>query len=221
MQLSVHRPAVWAAALALTVGCADSAPPRRQVLVIVDTDALTLDDVAMDPELSGAAVVDTVRIDVLDEKDSVRVLREFSATSRLDWPFSFTWNPPEAGDVKRVTLRIRAFRARDAESTIEADVPTLSPIPELSLDRVVQIMAPAPEQIARVHVHLSAECLGRPASFRDRTSCEDAARPATPFGAPLPAAEPGRASRVGTSPLARSVPCASSPAAGRVCIPGG
>jgi len=63
--------------------------------------------------------------------------------------------------------------------------------------------------------------MGRPASFRDRTSCEDGGRPAVPFASPLPAAGSSSASRVGTSPLARAVPCVQPAAPGRVCIPGG
>jgi formylglycine-generating enzyme required for sulfatase activity len=210
--------ALFAGAIA---GCSSVAPPRSEVVVVIDTDTPTLEDVARDPELSAAASVDTVRIDVLDDHDGVTVFREFSATSSLDWPLSFALIPPEEGVVRPVTLRIRAFRARDAQVTIEASLPTLSPLPELSLDRVVRIAAPAPEQVSRVSILLSADCLGVPSSFGARSTCVDAAHLAAPFDAALPPADVDRPSRAGTSALARSVACTHPPAAGRICIPGG
>jgi formylglycine-generating enzyme required for sulfatase activity len=207
------------------LGCASAAPARREVLVVVDTDAPTLDDVARDPELSLAASVDTVRVDVLDEHDAVTSFRELSATSRLDWPLSFSLVPPEEGEVHPVTLRIRGFRGRDAQATTEPTtegvVPTLSPLPELSLDRVVQIGLPAPQQVVRLGVLLSVDCLGVPSSFADRVTCVDGAHLAQPFDAALPLADVKVASRAGSSTLARSVPCTHPPEAGRICIPGG
>lgn len=218
---SLGLSALCALSGAAFVGCSSVAPARREVVVVIDTDAPTLEDLAQDPELSAAASIDTVRVDVLDDKDGVTVFREFSATGRLDWPLSFALIPPEQGEVRPVTLRLRAFRAREAQPTIEASLPTLSPLPELALDRVVRIVPPAGDGVARISVLLSADCFGLPSSFHDRTTCADAAHLAVPFDAALPASEAGRLSRVGTSGLARSVPCVSEPIAGRICIPGG
>jgi formylglycine-generating enzyme required for sulfatase activity len=216
------RRALFAAAVVLaTIGCQDEPGPRRQVLVVVDTDAPTPEDVAADPELSAVASVDTLRVDLLDEKDGVRVLREFAGTSKLDWPISFALIPPEVGDVAVARLRIRAFRARDAEATREAGEPTLAPPPELAIDRVVEVWMPGKGVVERSLVLLSTACLGRPSSFRDRTSCVDEAHLAEPFGAPLPEAPAGVTTRVATSPLARSVPCSRAAKPGRVCVPGG
>ena len=206
---------------ALVPACSAEAAIRRQVVVVIDTDASALDDLAADPELSGASAVDTLRVDVLDEGGGVRVFREFAATSHFDWPLSFALVPPEQGDVQPTTLRIRAFRARDAEATVEASLPTLAPLPELAIDRVVVIPAPTREQVVRVRVDLSVECMGRPASFRDRTSCVDGGRPAMPFDSTLPSGSPALPSRLGTSPLARSLPCAQAASSGRICVPGG
>lgn len=202
-------------------GCGDALPPRRQVVLVVDTDAPASGDLAADPELSGAGAIDTVRIDVLDSQDKVSVFRELSAASALDWPFSFALVPSETGPTSVLTLRIRAFRARDAEPVTEGSLPTLAPVAELAIDRVVQITTPADGQVTRLAVHLSAECLGAPASFSERVSCQDAAHPKAAFGSPLPVADPGAPSKVGTSPLVRSLPCAQPAIAGRVCIPGG
>lgn len=215
---------IGVAGLAAIAACAStSAPPRRQVLVVIDTDALSPEDVARDPELSGALTVDSVRVDVLDEKDGVRVFREFSAVSRLDWPFSFELRPPERGELLPTTLRVRAFRARDAQAALEGTQPTLAPMPELALDRVVVIPAPAPEEVIRLRIDLNAECMGTPTSFRDRTSCVDGEHPMLPFAAALPRVGVGAetTSRVGTTALGRAVPCARPAAPGRVCIPGG
>ncbi len=202
-------------------GCNDTLPPRRQVVIVVDTDAPASGDLATNPELSGAAAIDTVRIDVLDDQGKVSVFREFSAASALDWPFSFALIPSETGPAPLTTLRIRAFRARDAEPVTEDSLPTLAPLPELAIDRVVQITTPDADQVTRLAVHLSAECLGAPASFSARVSCEDAAHPRAPFASSLPAADPNSPSRVGTSPLVRAQPCAQPAAAQRVCVPGG
>jgi len=226
MQLKVARRIASAAALATALfgsgaGCNDTLPPRRQVVLVIDTDAPASGDLAANPELSGAAAIDTVRVDVLDPSDKVSVFREFSAASALDWPFSFALIPPETGPAPIITLRIRAFRARDAEPVTEGSLPTLAPVAELAIDRVVQIAEPAADEVTRLAVHLSAECLGAPASFSERVSCQDAANPKAPFASRLPAADPGAPSKVGTSPLVLSQPCAQPAAAGRVCIPGG
>lgn len=202
-------------------GCGDELPPRRQIVLVVDTDAPASGDLVADPELSGAGAIDTVRIDVLDAQDKVSVFRELSAASALDWPFSFALVPPETGPMPVTTLRIRAFRGRDAEPVTEGSLPTLAPVAELAIDRVVQITTSAPDQVTRLAVHLSAECLGAPASFSERVSCQDAAHPKVPFGSALPVADPGAPSKVGTSPLVRSRPCVQPAMAGRVCIPGG
>ncbi len=226
MPVSWGRRIAGAAALATALfgsgaGCNDTLPPRRQVVLVIDTDAPASGDLAANPELSGAAAIDTVRVDVLDAQDKVGVFREFSAASALDWPFSFALIPAETGPTPVTTLRIRAFRARDAEPVTEGSLPTLAPLAELAIDRVVQIAEPAADEVTRLAVHLSAECLGAPASFSERVSCQDAAHPKAPFASRLPAADPAAPSKVGTSPLVLAQPCAQPATAGRVCIPGG
>lgn len=201
--------------------CADTAPPRRQVVVVIDTDAVTPEDIAADPELSGAAAVDTVRVDVLDTTDRVQVFREFAAPGRLDWPISFGIVPPEEGTSPKIVLRIRAFRARDSEPTTESGVRTLSATPELAIDRVVEIPTPAVAEVERVAVHLSADCFGQPPSFGARTTCLDASTLGVPFSTPVPVAIQGTASRIGTTALARSVPCDQPPPPNAICVPGG
>ena len=209
---------VAAASVALA-GCQREAPVRRETVVVVDTDLFTAEDVASDPEISPLTVIDTVRVDVLDAADKVTVFREFSATSRLDWPLSFAVIPPETGDLPPTRLRIRGFRAREAESLVEGDLPTLSPFPELAIDRVVDLPTPPPEKVERVRVLLTASCLSRPASFGDKTTCVDGAP--RPFSTPLPPIGDPRASAVGGTTLGRSEPCPTPAPPGRVCIPGG
>lgn len=199
--------------IALLAGCTREAPPRRQWVIVVDTDAPTLDSGG---DVSRAAIVDTVRVDRLDPSDNVRVLRELSVTSQADWPLSFGVMPDDSGSVR---LRIRAFRARDAEATVERGTSTLAPPPGLTIDRVVVVPEPADDSVTRVLVKLGVDCFGQPASFRTRTSCVEG-RP-TPFDAPLPAPSGARASLVGSSTLAQSTPCAGAAPPGRICIPGG
>jgi formylglycine-generating enzyme required for sulfatase activity len=207
--------------LAALAACSDVGPPRKQVLVVIDTDAPTIEQALGDPELSAAAAVDTVRVDILDNRDGVRVFRELSATSPLDWPVSFALIPPDVDDRPVVRLRVRAFRARDATTAIEGDVATLSPPVTLTIDRVVEVMMPISGVIDRRVVHLSTACFGRPTSFRDRKSCIDATQTSAPFTNDLPVSEKVRPTQVGSSELARAIPCAGTPSADRVCVPGG
>lgn len=210
-----------ALALATLSACSNDAPTRRQVLIFIDTDAPTLEQALNDETLSGEAAVDMIRVDILDEQDATRVFLEVSATSPLDWPISFALVPPDVGASTSVRLRVRAFRARDATSALEDGVPTLSPPATLALDRVVEITMPAEGIVDRRLLHLSSACLGRPSSFRDRTSCIDAAHTSAPFTTELPRAAEPLVSQIGTAALARAVPCASASSDDRVCIPGG
>lgn len=208
-------------ALALLPACEVSeAPPRAQLLVVVDTDAPVLEQVRTDPSLSAAVAVDTVRIDLLDESGGIRVYREFSGTSPLDWPLSFAIVPGEVGGEKTARLRVRAFRARDAIADVVNGASTLSPPQELALDRVVELALPSSNTIDTRRVFLPANCFGRPVSFRDRTSCAPDGASREPFAAPVPAGARGTSS-VGTWPRAHERPCPAPAPAGRVCVPGG
>lgn len=207
-------------------GCQDAAPPRRQLVIVVDTDVPSLDQAYADPELSLAATVDTVRVDLLDGENVIQLFRELTATSALDWPLSFALVPPETGERPVVRLRVRAFRARDASPAVEKGIPTLSPAPEIAIDRVVELAVPPSNVVDRRYLRLAGDCFGRPASFREGTSCVDANRPKVSFSEPLEIApgDEGSASRrssVGSWPLARSVPCLAPSAPDRICIPGG
>lgn len=199
--------------------CDDVGPPRSQVLLFVDVDAPTVDQALADPTISQDAVIDTVRVDLLDNDDRPTEVREATATGQRDWPVSFGIVPGASGAVVR--LRIRAFRAADASSAVVNDATVLQPQTELAIDRIVELSPPAPDTVDRRLVFLSADCIGRPPSFRTRASCIDAAQPEATFKNGVIAVQSAPASRVGTWPFAREIPCPTPGDEQRLCIPGG
>lgn len=213
--------AALAFAIAASAGCGDrEAPPRPQVLVVIDTDAPVLDQARGDPTISPVIAIDTVRIDLLDDADTVRVYREFTASSPLDWPLSFALVPSDI-ETKIARLRIRAFRAHDAFSDVVNGATALSPQQPLSLDRVVEVALPSSDVVDARRVFLPAACYGRVVSFRDRTSCAPDGVGREPFDVPLPVAARGSPSSVGTWNRAHQIPCPAPAPDGRVCVPGG
>jgi formylglycine-generating enzyme required for sulfatase activity len=202
-------------------GCSSEAPPRRQTILFVDTDMAIADQTRDNADLASDATLDTVRVDVLSPDDRVIAVRELSATSHLDWPLSFGVAPPAEGAAAPTRLRIRAFRAADAIASVEGTTSVLDPPPELAVDRIVEIAAPGASVIERRVVVLSGDCLGRPTSFRARTTCADGARPTVAFTEPLGEATLPIASRAGTWPRGHAEPCANAAPPDRRCIPGG
>lgn len=203
----------------LSPACADTAPPLPQVLLFVDIDAPTIEQSRADPAVSQDAVIDTVRVDLLDREDRPIDVREATATGQRDWPVSFGIVPSASGGPVR--LRIRAFRAADASSAIVNDATVLQPQTELAIDRVVELAPPPANTVDRRLVFLASDCIGRPPSFRTRTSCIDATRLDSGFQNGIVQVDGAPATRAGTWSLARELPCSAPADAQRVCVPGG
>jgi formylglycine-generating enzyme required for sulfatase activity len=207
-----------------TTACARTAP---QLVVVLDTDAPVIGDVAGDagPTVhSFAGAVDWVRVDVLAEDGGLEEEYEFPVPDDDNWPLSF--GAVAAGDSSSsVThLRVRAFGATFAAPGEPQGRATRDPLPEIAIDRLVDIPFPS-SGIDRRRVLLAADCMGRPASL-DGTpfaTCVDGSTLRAPPSAGV-AADDGAPSHVGQWNSAREVACpAGNPPAdsGKVCVPGG
>lgn len=215
----------------------------RQWVVIIDTDAPVPGMLATHPELSPAAAIDVVRVDVLGQDGELLDVCELVAPEAANWPLSLG---VAASDAPPVLMRVRAFRRLYARSVISTghhrlcgqDIPpgqVLSlnePPPELTIDRVVEL----PHDVVstqHIQITLSLDCIGAVPSFLDRTTCIDRRRYAG-WSAPFASAFNQRIvdksavmhSAVGTSWLARETDCRRPMPAGLdpaevICIKGG
>ncbi len=198
------------------VACEEVADPRPQLLVVVDTDLPTVEQATLSSDLSFAASIDSLRVDIYKLDLTPIESRVIVAPSPEDWPISFGIQAD--GETDRVLIQTRVFRA--ALATPDAD----SVIPEraLTVERVIDVALPT-EGIEVVGVTLRGECLGIAPSFNPPSSCATAAEPAQ---SATEAAETGadllqRPTIVGTAPLSRSVPCENEPPEGALCVQGG
>jgi formylglycine-generating enzyme required for sulfatase activity len=199
-----------------------SSDPRPQLVVIVDTDAPVSGQLFEDPELSAAAAIDALRIDVLSVDASSGApleVRELVAPDARDWPLSFGIATPESRSVDRVRVRLRAFRGALAVP----DGALLVPRREVAIDRLIELRLPS-AGVVRVRVDLSFDCFGRSASFLTPPStCVDGKRKEAPIdvGVEPIADDTETPTRTGTAPSARSALCRGGKSDGAVCIPGG
>jgi formylglycine-generating enzyme required for sulfatase activity len=219
---------MWALGLAgAGVSCSPSneLPPLGEVLVSVDTDAPV-------PRLASR-----LRVDVYDEAGTWLDSRvEFMAT-RDDWPGSFSVYIEEDSDARVALLRLRAYdRTRDyrgerflarppaTDPAIIVEPPTgdgqprllrdgvdvtppTEPMPELTVDRMLQIRLLPGEQ-RTVHVLLNTACVGTMADLANRTTCVDTEAQRVPVAAET--GEDGivkRRESVGEGPLSQARPC--------------
>lgn len=206
-------------AIIVVTGCAGDAPPRPQLVVIVDTDAPTVGQLTVSPQLAAAAAVDSVRVDIIRDDREVVDFRDFTVPDPRDWPLSFGV-VSEAGGKALVRLRVRAFRASLAHRGTLAGSTTVEPPPSLTIDRLVEIPLPS-SSVATVRVVLSAVCIGALPSFEPPLStCIDDARRA---GNPADGVETNAAgvSLAGTASFVAETACTSESPAGATCIPGG
>ncbi len=198
--------------------CSTTAPARPQLVVVLDTDAPVVGQLAEHPELSADAAIDTVRVDVLDTKNVAVDLRDLVVPEKAGWPISFG-----VALTGRVRLRIRAFRGRLARAGTLGDAGTLESPPEVTIERIVDIDSPT-SGVRRVLVKMASDCLGVQSSFLEpTTTCIDADhRAGSPRDAVADiAGDVLPPTSVGTWSGAREVACATAPPPGRVCIPGG
>lgn len=220
LQLTSWRVATCGALLAIA-GCAGSAPDRPQLLVVIDTNAPLVEQVASDSTLSPAAAIDTVRVDVIGDDGSVVDFLDVVAPSVLDWPISFGVEP--ASGKSTVHLRIRGFQGRDAAAGRLDGRTTLEPIPQGTIDRLVDVTLPSAGK-RLVRVKLDEDCIGRPPVFlAPRTTCVDASQPtaAPTTGVMVAGSDALHRTEAGSWSHAHYQPCTSSAAGDRVCIPGG
>lgn len=213
---------IWASVLVLTSAalCACTSEPRPQLLIIVDTDAATVGQVRDDGTLSPDAAIDTVRIELVSGGESYAD-ETFVPTEADDWPLSFgVRSPPElAGEVIRV--RLRAFRASLADVELSGVERQLSPLPEVTIERLVELELPTAGVVVK-RVQLSLACLGRPPSFLSPArSCVDEARPDALATEGIDDEGLAAPTAAGSSHLARERPCVSDAEHDRVCVPGG
>jgi hypothetical protein len=156
----------------LIVACSCAPPP--QLLVIVDTDAPLVGQLAGRTDLSPDAAVDLLRVDVLDGRRPIEQC-EITAPEPAGWPISFGVLTPDAPERRAVRLRLRLFRA--VLAVAEAGPPLqricgralgqgsmTEPRPEVTIERLVDLPLPG-QGVAPIHVLLSFDCLGEPSSF--------------------------------------------------------
>jgi formylglycine-generating enzyme required for sulfatase activity len=218
---SPHRRTALGFAVLLAVGCGgETAPPRGQIVVFVDTDAPVVAQLKDDPTLSGDAVVDTLRIDAVDDAGNVTDLLTVVAPGPDDWPVSFGIATEDAVG-HRVRLRLRGFRGQLSIRGEVDGTATLEPPAQATIDRVADVTLPEDKQYVRIT--LRGACLGIAPKFGpDPKTCVDAARPnASPSEDVAVVGESPGPSLVGTWPEARAVPCRMPGDTERICIPGG
>lgn len=201
--------------------CSDTAPPRAQLLIVIDTDAHVVGEIASRPEVSPDATIDTLEIEVLDDQNRFVDENTFLVADTSNWPLSFGIEPSaELGT--EVRIWIHAFRALFASSgTTGNGTATLASPPQVTIDRLIAVPLPS-SGVSQVRVTLRYDCLGTPSSFG--SPLQTCLSKALPKGDPhdgLDAADASLSSSVGTWPPAIEVPCKSTPSATQVCVPGG
>lgn len=202
------------------LGCSSEGDPRAQLVIVVDTDAPVVGQLAGAPDLSGDAAVDTLRVDFIGDQGVAYATQTFVVPEVVDWPISFGVVTPEGAAGQNVLLRLRAFRATLAGLEQIGGSTELRPRTEAAIDRLVQLPL-SDEEVLSHRVTLSFECFGNGVGFLPLSTCVDAARPAAaPSEGIAPPGDLG-ATRVGTAELAQAVPCSGAPVEGRICIPGG
>jgi formylglycine-generating enzyme required for sulfatase activity len=191
----------------LLAGCGANGA-RPQLLVIVDTNAPVVGQLASSPELSGDSAIDTLRVDALDDHNALVDSQTFVRPDVLDWPISF--GVASEGSVR---LRLVAYRGLFARG---ADAPR-----EMAIDRFVEI-TPADEGIRQVVVLLDAACRGTPSSFvMPPTTCVDGDHLEAAATEGVASVQEAPPTRVGSWERAHEVPCRKESVPGARCIPGG
>jgi formylglycine-generating enzyme required for sulfatase activity len=180
--------------LVVLVGCTRSLPPRGQIVLYVDTDAIVASSNKDPKRLS--AQVDRARFEILVDGrplgGSARVFPiddELVRTQRLSFGIA-----PVANDAA-VAVRVRLYRT---DRALTDEIP-----PGVTLDTTVSLPPVADDGIIELSILLSADDFGRTVG-------------------PVPAA-PGRPppSRVGTWHGGAHVGCATPPREGEACVAGG
>ena len=164
---------MMAALSAASLGCSsDSDAPRGQVVLFIDTDAPIASE-ALSEDYKRDASVDTLRVDILDGEDRPiqGMTRIITASDVSNWPVSFGLEP---GDARVARMRLRTFRARNAEAKTDPDTKAqvYEPIAGYTIDRLVELPLPDKGAFA-VRVVLRAACRGKRPDLVRRTTCVD------------------------------------------------
>lgn len=213
---------------ASALGCGDNgSSPRPQVILYVDTNAPIASEVLAD-KLKSDLSVDTLRVEVLgsDDEPVAGGSRDIPAPDVANWPISFGLDGSAGTSLVRV--RLRAFRSRDADSSMDEDSGTKVMVPDAgyTIDRVVDLPLPEKGSYA-FRVVLDAQCRGSRPDFVARMTCVGGTMQSFKVG--LQALSPEAAHDLNLSP-ARPAPwvpgkpedCPSPQFDDRdVCIPGG
>jgi formylglycine-generating enzyme required for sulfatase activity len=202
-------------------GCSDTAAPRAQLVVTIDTDAHVVGELALRPDVSPDAAIDTLRIDVLDASNNSVDTHTFVVADTASWPLSFgIESSPELGTEIRIWAR--AFRSLFASSGFAANgAATLDPTAQVTIDRLIVLPVPS-SGVRQVHVTLRTDCLGTPSGFGSPLqTCLGAGQFAGNPHEVDPSNGQSSPSAVGTWQPALEVPCKSTPSSGQVCVPGG
>jgi formylglycine-generating enzyme required for sulfatase activity len=164
--------AMIACALAAQCGSGSDAPPG-QVLLLIDTDAPVASQVGSTPNWASASV-DTLRIELLDAQNETVEWNDVPAPDVSYWPISFGIRSRAGASAAR--LRLRAFRARNAELTTDpkTGAQAYEPEPAYAIDRVVEVPLPLDRGLVAYRVVLRAACRGMRPDFALATTCVDA-----------------------------------------------
>jgi len=191
------------------------APARGQILLLVDTDLPVVGQLSSRPDLSAAAAVDTVRIEVTTLDGSLVDAIDVVAPDPQDWPVSFGI---VSGEQRAVRVRLRLFQGALAVRSEQRGRDVLEPETPITVDRIVELDLPE-EGVRQLSVLLAGDCIGH-ASAGAHT-CVDGARVEGSPRDGVDAVEALRSSRVGSWAPAVSSPCAQPDREDRVCIEGG
>jgi formylglycine-generating enzyme required for sulfatase activity len=203
--------------------CSDIGSPRAQLLVVVDTDAHVVGELATRDDVSPDATMDTLRVDFLDAADGIYASQTFIDVANTSaWPVSLGVVPAEAG-APSVRIRLRLFRGSLASTDSVNGTPTLTPLPQIAVDRLIEVAVPTSAEESAT-VTLAEDCMGVAVTL--------GAHPSTCVSATAPAAEPTAGvavtpgvstprSAVGTWSAGIYSPCSADAGPEQVCIPGG
>ena len=201
--------------------CSSTASPHPQLVVVIDTDAHVVEELPARGDVSPAAAIDSLRVDVLDSSNRTYATNAFILSDASSWPLSF--GVAAGVQSSEVRLRIRAFRALLAHPGTHNGSSVLDPPPEVTIERLAWLVLPT-SGVSRVRVLLTENCMGISSSFlAPETTCLDAMHPAADphDGVEALADVQPPATRVGTWAAALERPCTATSTADQVCIPGG
>jgi formylglycine-generating enzyme required for sulfatase activity len=188
---------------------------------VVDTDAHVTGELATHADVSQDSAIDTLRVEVLDDRNSEVDSFTLVVADPNVWPLSFgIAASPSFGSEVRV--RLRAFQALFAASGTTANgAATLDPAAEVTIDRLIAVPVPT-SGVQTVRVTLQTDCMGTASGFGSPLkSCLDAGHLAGDPHAGLDTSGDALPSSVGTWAQALAVPCRATPKDRQICIPGG